>query len=38
LLNLMDLLQSVGAGHGAVILLAADQLVLSLKLYATLML
>ena len=38
LLNLMDLLQTVGAGHGAVNFLAAVQLVLSPKLYATVML
>jgi hypothetical protein len=38
LLNLMDLLQTVGAGHGVVNLLEADQLVLSSMLYATVML
>jgi hypothetical protein len=38
LLNLMDLLQTVGAGHGAVNFLAADQLVHSPKLYAMVML
>ena len=37
-LNVMDLLQTDGAGHGVVNLLAADQLVLSPKLYATVML
>ena len=37
-LNLMDLLQTDGAGHGVVNILAADQLVLSPKLYATVML
>ena len=34
----MDLLQTVGAGHGVVNLLEADQLVLSSMLYATVML
>ena len=34
----MDLLQTDGAGYGAVNLLAADQLVLSPKLYATVIL
>jgi hypothetical protein len=38
LLNLMDRLQTVGAGYGVVNLLAADQLLLSPKLYATVML
>jgi DNA helicase HerA-like ATPase len=37
-LNVLDLLQTDGAGHGVVNLLAADQLVLSPKLYATVML
>ena len=37
-LNLMDLLQTDGAGYGAVNPLAADQLVLSPKLYATVIL
>jgi len=37
-LNVMDLLQTDGAGHGVVNILAADQLVLSPKLYATVML
>ena len=37
-LNVLDLLQTDGAGHGVVNLLAADQLVLSAKLYATVML
>jgi hypothetical protein len=34
----MDLLQTVGAGNGVVNLLAADQLVHSPKLYATVIL
>jgi len=37
-LNVLDLLQTDGDGHGVVNLLAADQLVLSPKLYATVML
>jgi hypothetical protein len=37
-LNVMDLLQTDGDGNGVVNLLAADQLVLSPKLYATVML
>ena len=37
-LNVLDLLQTDGVGHGVVNLLAADQLVLSPKLYATVML
>ena len=37
-LNVLDLLQTDGEGHGVVNLLAADQLVLSPKLYATVML
>jgi DNA helicase HerA-like ATPase len=37
-LNVMDLLQTDGVGHGVVNLLAADQLVQAPKLYATVML
>jgi DNA helicase HerA-like ATPase len=37
-LNVMDLLQTDGTGHGVVNILAADQLVLAPKLYATVML
>ncbi len=37
-LNVLDLLQTDGAGQGVVNILAADQLVLSAKLYATVML
>ena len=37
-LNVMDLLQTDGAGHGVVNILAADQLVQAPKLYATVML
>jgi len=37
-INVLDLLQTDGQGHGVVNLLAADQLVLSPKLYATVML
>jgi len=37
-LNVLDLLQTDASGHGVVNILAADQLVLSSKLYATVML